>query len=211
MNVNQTIWKLLQADIAIQKDMWRNLINTRALAKYLIDKHSLRVSLDSVISSIRRYQSQTTFEEDEKNLHNIFSEAVVSTKNNLACITASVPANTFFTRVCKLQKTPSFRIATGEHELKILVENPHAESLKQLFGKDELESVETDLSEVNVTVSEKAVHTKGVLARIASELALANINIHEIITVPPEFLIYVKQKDIVRTHESILKLSQESD
>jgi hypothetical protein len=44
------------------------------------------------------------------------------------------------------------------------------------------------------------------LARIASEVALANINIQEIIVCPPEFLIYVKEKDMVKAHESLLKL-----
>ena len=53
---------------------------------------------------------------------------------------------------------------------------------------------------------EEALRTKGVLARMTSEIALANINISEVLSVPPEFLIYIKQEDIVKAHESILKL-----
>ena len=207
-NVNQSVWKLLQSDLAIQKDIWRRIINTRALAKYIIKKHSLNVSLDSVISAIRRFQGQDVFEEEEKRLFHIFEEAVVSTKNNVACITVGLHAADFFKRVCSVQNNVPFRIATGNEEFKLIVENPHLQKMKAMFNKEELLKIEDDLSEVSIAVAEKAVQTKGVLARMATELALANINIHEIIIVPPEFLIYVKQKDIVKAHESILKLTK---
>ena len=53
------------------------------------------------------------------------------------------------------------------------------------------------------------MHTKGVLARIATELSLGNINIHELIMCPPEFIVYVKERDIVKAHEALLKLCEE--
>ena len=68
--------------------------------------------------------------------------------------------------------------------------------------------MDNNLSEITVTVSEKALKTKGVLARIAGELAVADINIHELIVCPPQFLIYVAQKDIVKAHERVLALSR---
>jgi hypothetical protein len=43
---------------------------------------------------------------------------------------------------------------------------------------------------------------------MAAELALANINIHELCMCSPEYLIYVSQKDIVKAHERILALTQ---
>jgi len=63
------------------------------------------------------------------------------------------------------------------------------------------------LSEISVTVAEKATKTRGVLARITAELALANINIHEMMVCPPQFLIYVSEKDIVKAHERIMSLA----
>ncbi len=206
-NINQVVWKVLQQDLAIQKDMWRKIINTRALAKYLIKKYSLLASLDSVISAIRRFQTQDHFEEEEKKLHTIFKQAIVSTKNNVCCMTIGLTSHEFLTRVCKTQNTVHFRISTGEHEFKLVTENPSLQKIKGLFSQDEILGLDQDLSEVSVVLTDLAVETKGVLARIATELTLANINIQEIIITPPEFLIYVKQKDIVKAHESILKLA----
>jgi len=206
-NINQIVWKILQQDLAIQKDIWRKIINTRALAKYLLKKYSISASLDSVISAIRRFQNQDTFEEEEKILQTLFKHAIVSTKNNVCCMTIGLATHEFLSRVCKTQNQTHFRISTGEHEFKLITENPSLPKIKGLFANDEILSIDQDLSEVSVVLSDIAVETKGVLARIATELTLANINIQEIIITPPEFLIYVKQKDIVKAHESILKLA----
>lgn len=205
-NINHVVWKLIQSDIAIQKDIWRKLLNTRALAKHFIKTYSLSASLDAVISAIRRFQTQESFQEEERALLHVFKDSVVSTKNNMACITAHSSLGDFFKRVYTTNATTHFRITTGNDELKLMLENPLVQQVLPLFHDNELENIERDLSEILVTVSETSLHTKGVLARIASELALANINIHEIIIVPPHFLIYVKQKDIVKAHESVLTL-----
>lgn len=201
-SINQVVWKALQTDPAILVDLKRKLINSRALAKYLIHKYDLKASLDAVISSIRRFPLEK-YEEEDKLLHRIFHDSVVSTKNNIACITIFLQPNQVF---AKLDGTslPSLRITTGTDEVKILVENSKADNLAKLFKNCE---IERDLSEISVTVAERAVKTKGVLARIAAELALAHINIQELLVCPPQFLIYVSQADIVKAHERIISLT----
>lgn len=207
-NTNQTVWKLLLMDLAIQKDIHRQIINTRALAKYLIKKYGLSQSgLDAVISAIRRFENEAPFEEEEKILHNIFKESIISTRNNIACLTLSLTVNDLVKRWTNAGKLPPARITTGRRTIKIMVDQPDIHLFKLMFSSDEIIKVEENLSEISVIVSERAILTKGVMARIANELSLANINIHELIVCPPEFLIYVKQSDIVRAHESVLKLS----
>jgi aspartokinase len=201
-SINQQVWKALQTDPAIMRGLERKLVNTRALAKYIINKYDLKVSLDAVISSIRRFPLEK-YQEEEKMLHHIFNNSVVGTKNNMACITVNLPPNQAFAKLCMINM-PTMRMTTGTEEVKIIVENSQAEEIAKLFKKPE---IERGLSEINVTVSEKAVKTKGVMARIAAELAMANINVHELLVCPPEFLIYVSQKDIVKAHERIITLT----
>lgn len=210
-NVNQTVWKLLQMDLAIQKDIHRQIINTRALAKYLIKKYSLaQVGLDAVISSIRRFEGEELFEEEEKLLQHIFKEAVISTRNNVACISLAITPHDLVKRWANAGKLPPARISAGRRTVKIMMDQPDINLFKAMFASDEITKIEENLSEICVVVSERSILTKGVMARIANELTLANINIHELVVCPPEFLIYVRQSDIVRAHESILKLSQSS-
>jgi len=204
-NVNQEIWHILQSDLAIQKDLQRKLLNTRALAKYIITKYPLRASLDSVISAVRRFQSQEKFAEEEKALLACFKGAVVSTKNNVVCITLQMRPSEFFKKFSALNN-PSLRITTGSREVKVIIEQPYLSDIKKLFEKEHFKQIQENLSEINVKLSTKSLEIKGVLARIASEIALADINLQEMLVCPPEFLIYVKEKDIVKAHEAILKL-----
>lgn len=208
-NINQTVWKILESDLAIQKDISRKIINVRALAKHILRKYELPASLDSIISSIRRFQGATRFDEDEKGLLHIFRDSVVSTKNNMACIALALRSQDLFNKVCASgnQLVP-FKISSGSEEMRIIVEQPHLGTVREWFDKKDVLHVEKDLSELSVIVSDAAVHTKGVIARLTSELSLANINIHEMIVTLPECLVYVKEKDIVKAHEAILKLCE---
>lgn len=208
-SINQTIWKLISADLAIQKDLQRDVINMRALAKYLIKKYSLNYSLDGAISSIRRYESEEDFKEEEKDLLNIFKDAVISTKNNMACFTASLSSKELLKKLCINNPNINFRMVVGRGEIKIMVEQLEADKIKNIFTKEDLVKREDGLSEVSVKVARKALGTKGVLARISNQVALANINVQEMVICPPEFFIYVKEKDIVKTHDSIIRLTQE--
>lgn len=208
-NINQAVWKVLQKDLAVQKGLARKIVNVRALAKQLIREHQLRASLDSVISAIRRFQAQEMFEQEDRALTRVFQDAVISTRNNIACVTVGLRPVEFFGKVCTMNGALfPFKVASGSEEFKILVDQPHLDALRGLFAKKDILSVEKDLSELSVIVAEKATQTKGVMARIANELSLANINIHELIVCPPEFLIYVKERDIVKSHEAVLKLCE---
>ena len=180
-------------------------MNTRALAKFIIQKYPISASLDSVISAIRRFQSQEKFAVEEKALLNCFKGAVVSTKNNVVCLTINLRPSDFFKKFCTVKK-PSLRITTGSREVKLIVEQPKLNDMKKAFEKEDIKMIQDGLSEINVKLSAKSIETKGVLARIASEIALANISLQEMVVCPPEFLIYVKEKDIVKAHEAILKL-----
>jgi hypothetical protein len=206
-STNQAVWKILRSDLAVQKDLNRNLINNRALAKYVMSKYGLQTSLDAVISSIRRFQSEEVFKEEEKSLLNIFKNAVISTKNNMACLTLNMRPARFLKKIKAVENGGSYRIITTPTEIKIMLEQPQLANVKKFFTKDEIIKAEERLSEIRVKASETAIKTKGVLARIANELALADINLQEILVCSPRFLIYVKEKDIVKAHDAILKLS----
>jgi aspartokinase len=201
-SINQKVWRAMQSDPAVMRDLQRKLINTRALAKYIIKKYGLNSSLDAVISSIRRFPLQQ-YKEEERVLQPIFKDSVVSTKNNIACITISSPPSQVFTKL-SATTLPNIRVTSGTNEVKLLVENGAADKLARLFKNAK---VQRELSEISVTVAQKAVGTKGVLARIAAELALANINLHELLACPPQILLYVSQKDIVKAHERIIALT----
>lgn len=202
-SVNQQVWRAIRTDPALLRGLQRKLVNMRALAKYIINEYGLNASLDAVISSIRRFPINSV-EKENKIFHDIFKDSVISTTNNIACATISGSPAEILSCIVELS-FPRPRVVTGNDKVKVLVKTSNMARISEVF-KDA--RIENGLSEIAVTVADKAIKTKGVMARIAAELALANINIQELLVCPPQFLIYVSEKDIVKAHERVLALTQ---
>ncbi|MBS3171305.1 hypothetical protein J4449_01695 [Candidatus Woesearchaeota archaeon] len=202
-SVQQTVSNLLSKEICVTRNLFQKLINIRALARYLIKKYSLNTSLDSVISSIRRYDIQK-LDEDKKRILTLFKDAVISTRNNLTCITLK---NFSLKDLTKLSELKGLNFVKGSRDFKIVVDKKDVNHVKDLFhGK--IKKIEDDLSEISILLTDKVLKQKGILAEIANDISIHNININEILICPPEFLILVNSKDMVKTHETILGLTE---
>jgi len=67
-------------------------------------------------------------------------------------------------------------------------------------------NLEKNLGEIKMHINQKLFGIRGLAAKIISEISQQDINITEIITCLPDFLIYVKEKDLPRTHEILINL-----
>lgn len=210
-NINKTVWDILDKDLAVQKDLFRKLINARALAKYIIEKHNLKASLDAVISAIRRYSTKREYKEEEKKLRNVFKDAMISTKTNISRITISQDAEQKIPEVIKkidFARHETFFLTTGSEEFKIFVDNHKLDDIKPIFTKGKIQEINKNLGEIAIKLSKEAMKTKGVLARITGEISLRGINMEDVAMCAPEIIIFVKEKDLLKTHESLLQLGQ---
>ena len=210
-NITQKIWSIIQKEPAIKKDLKNNLINIRALAKHIIKKYDLDFSLDGVITAIRRYLQEEKFEKEDNELISVFNGSNLSTKNNMVCITLKKSATMLgdlsrLLAINDFNRKETFRLIMARDNVKIMIDKENLKRVKSVFPDKSIISVEENLSELSLFVSIKAKQTKGVVAKIANEIALHDINIVEIITCVPEILVYVKQDDLLRTHESLMKL-----
>jgi aspartokinase len=208
-NITREVWDILSNDISIRKDLNRELINVRALAKYIIQKYHLRTSIDGAISAIRRFEKDTNQADNFKTVLEVLQGAKINTKTNMVCVTLGTGADSL-ALLADLLKEPPFRedqvrITKGEEILKILLSQESYEQLKKKHdGK--LSKVETELAEIAIILSAQAGATKGVFARITNEVANYDINIKEVITIVPELLIFVQKKDLIRAHDAVFSL-----
>jgi len=209
VTTSQQIWKLLEKDLSIQRNLARNLINTRALAKFLIKKYNLNCSLDSVVSSIRRYESDTQWIGEQEKISNLFQKSIIRTRNSLVCFTLKKPIAKHIQELYKKlgRRVTYLKTLTGTHDSKVLVEENDAIIVEKCIPKDKYVSIKSDLSEISITISPEALQTRGVLGRIANELAINNINIEETIVCPPEFILYVKKENTIVAHQTLLRLN----
>src|SRR3989338_3571762 len=84
--INQEVWKILSQDASILRDMKRNVLNHRGLAKWLIKQYHLDASLDAVLSAIRRFDGHAGQQKQEKKLDVIFRRCRLFTKDGMACV-----------------------------------------------------------------------------------------------------------------------------
>lgn len=206
-NINQKVHDILSSDLTLQKDLHRKIINVRALAKYLINMYQLKASIDAVISAIRRYDIKGKFEKFEVNVMDIFKGSLIATRSNLTCITASNTAKDklplILKQLSKIART--FNAIEGTNEFKLIIDKEYTNHIKKILGED-LKYIETDLGEVRIVLKKEAIKTTGVLAKIANEISLREINIYDVLICSPEIIILVKQKDLLKAHESITQL-----
>lgn len=211
-NITQTVWNLITQDPSIQKNLQKSLINVRALAKYIIHRHQLKASIDSVISAIRRYSMSQSFKENVTSINKVFSGANVSTKNNLACLVLRTQSNiqrylSAVTKLTDFERRETLRMIKGKDHLKIITEMRNLPKLKEFLSDKGNYEIKENLSEIKVLLMDaEADKTKGVAARLSNELLTNEINISEIIFCVPEIIIYIDQKDLLKAHESIIQI-----
>lgn len=203
-NTAQKVWSILEGDIAVKRCLSRGLINTRALARHIIERHEPGAIMDSVISAIRRLSEAGEMKKSEDKISSMFKDSIIKTRNNVVCLTVKLDALNHLKEL-GLDDT---RLITGSREFKIIVDRNRLEEYLSVFGNSVVK-MEEGLSELSVVLNERVVKTSGIAARVTNEIAMHDINIEEILVCPPEFLICVKEADVIKTHEALLKLANE--
>jgi len=212
-NITHDVWNILDNSPSIRRDMSRGLINTSALARYIIKEKKISASLDAVIIAIRRYKLNQ-HEEIFNNAQKMFSLTVnISTKSNLAEI--SLVKDTEVQKI--LPKLFSFihyvqgdvlRVTQANKSIRLLIDQKNLEQVIAMFPKDKIISKEKDLAEINIYIPPKMQETPGVLALLANELAINKINIVEFVTCPPEMLCIIKKEDLVKASGILYQLCE---
>ncbi len=207
-NINRQIWNIISNDIAIQKCLSADIMNNRALAKYLIKKYNLSFSLDGVLSAVRRYTAEEEFEEHAKEIDETLGKMVVLTKNKVAVIKLKTEAFTNIANdyLTKLVLKHNFRLLKTKEIIKIFVNQKNIEEKLQAFAPEFVIGTKQNLCEIRIILEDDATYVRGLLSKISSELTLHQVNIHDIIVGVPEILIYVEEKDLVTAQKCMMEL-----
>jgi len=211
-SITRQVWEVLDNDMTIKKDLERGVINVSALSQYLLDTYKIKGSLDSVISAVRRFRGDVTAQDDYKRITKSMHEAVLSTKTNVSLLTLRNSSNTYkyISRIMAdddFLKNDVFRLIKRRHDVQIVVDRDSMRRAKSFFPSTAVENTESDLVEVSLTLTKEGWETKGVLSRIANELATQDINIELTFSLYPTISIFIQEKDLVRAHEALMRIS----
>lgn len=210
-SVNTIVWKIISDDLSIQNNLQRGLINTRGLARYLIQEKGIKASIDAVISAIRRYEDDSPFVKMVRDAEKVLKSIIITTKSNVCCLTMNDSEFDVISKDFNSNKTlkENFRLTKSKESIKLFLNQKDLEMKVDLFDQDKVYSVVKDLAEIRITLPEDAIKNVGLLAKISQEIALNGVSIHEVIVSVPEILIYVKHKDLVKAHQAVMGITSD--
>ena len=212
-NIVHEVWKFLDNSPSIRREMNRGLINTSALARYIINIKKMNATLDAVIGAIRRYELDL-HDDVFVAAYKILGQTVnVSTKSNLAEISLVKDADVqkllpkLFS-IIKYVRGDVLRVTQANESIRLLIDEKNMDNVVELFPKEKIISKEKGLAEVNIYIHPKMQTTPGILATIANELAINRINIVEFMTCPPEMICVVKKEELIKASNVLYQLCE---
>ena len=214
-NIVHQVWKIIDDNPSIRREMSRGLINSSALARYIIKEKKVKATLDAVISAIRRYELDR-HDDIFNTAYKLLGQTVnISTKSSLAEVSLvkdnevqQILPELF--NIIHYIRGDVLRVAQANESIRLLIDEKNMDNVMDLFPKDKIITKQMGLAEINIYIHPKMQTTPGILAAIANELATNRINIVEVMTCPPEMIWVVKKEELVKASDVLFQLCQPS-
>ena len=200
-NINREVWRYIDNNIAVKKNLFDGLINVRALAKKIIHDLQLRCSVNAVISAIRRYEGKVDDNVKITEVYKLLQKAKLSTKTKLCSVLFRKNQNIrkklgdLFSEI-DFEGGDVLRIFEVTKYIKIIIDEKTLDTVRKIFSKTELVNIEKNIGEINIGYNTDITKTPGVFATMANELAINNISVVDSMICHSEHIIIVKEKDI---------------
>lgn len=212
-SITKQVWRIIDEDPSIRKDLGRGIINVSGLAAHLLERKLVEGSLDSVISAIRRYRTSDEVHETDAGVAKAFLSAVTATKTRITALRLKNSSNLFryvsdLMRDDEFYKSEIFRLIKSRNETLVMIDSESLSRAKKFFPEGNIISVEPGLAELSLTLTKKGWQSKGVMARLANEVANYGVNILVIVSAEPKISLFIAEDDLMKTHEAVLSLTR---
>jgi aspartokinase len=212
-NINQEVWKFLDQNPSIKQSLSNGLINRRALANFIKKQKKWDTNLDAIIIAIRRYNIEK-YDNIFLLAKNMITHTTdLSTRSNLVNVVLSKDTEIqklipeFFS-IIKYDKGDVLRIIQADESIKVLINEKNLENIINIIPKKKILSIDENLAEINLHLTNEAKDTPGVLAIITNELALNGVSVVEVLSCFPELLWFVYQSDLLKAYNTLYQLCQ---
>ncbi len=210
-NIREFVWKIIDTDLALKKDLSRQVINIRSLAKYILDTYKVNLSLDSVISALRRYPTEVEKKQDQNAVYNLLNQAKIRSITKMASISLkkSEDATKKLGQILPgvdFESGEILRIIEGAKLFKIIIDKKSFDKVYSQFKKTDIINYNKGVGMVELVYPKTLSKTPGVFASISTELGSNNISIIDALIISNEHIIIVDEKDLLKAFEILYNL-----
>jgi DNA polymerase III delta prime subunit len=194
-NVREFVWKFIDTDIALKKDLDRDIINVRSLASYILATQKLNTSLDAIISAIRRYEKSPEKRQESFSVHEVLKQARPSIRTKMASLLLK---RTDFVKsklgrpdkIIAFQEHDAVRILEGSQALTLVIDQKNLEKVKEQFPRELILEENRKVGMIEVT----------------NGLAESNISIIDALISSNEHILLVEEENLLKAFELIYNL-----
>jgi hypothetical protein len=210
-NIREFVWKVIDTDISLKKDISRGIINIRALANYIIDNYKLNVSIDSVISAIRRYNIIPEKKTNVGTVYELLKKAEMRTLTKMSSMSLKKNEETTLKLGQLLPKIDfeageTLRILEGAKQFRILINQNSFNKMQELFGKKNIIQTNKKIGLIEMVYPDILQKTPGVFSVLSTELAQNDISIIDALICANEHIIVVSENDLLKAFEILNNL-----
>lgn len=199
----------IERDGVVRHGLSRGLVNVRALAREIQSRAGSKVSFDAVLGAIRRYPIERSTERRSA------AGAMIrrlSLRNRVAILSFRNrpdlrPVIARFVGETSRAREELFRVATSPEAVSVTFDEGRVKELEARVPKADVLRRWTDLVEIKVEASLEIETAPGVLSVIASELGVNDVNVVQLSTVGPGYIVLlVRAEDATRAYEALARL-----
>ncbi|MFH1773986.1 MAG: ACT domain-containing protein [Methanobacteriota archaeon] len=206
MNISEAVRKILARYPYLEEYMALVVINNRALARAIyrdVRRECGEVKLQSVVTAVRRFPVAKAGSERNKILK-ILSKSEVNLRYDIGVATimldSEVPK-----KLDELRREigeETYMLIQGIQTLTIVAEERLLSFFEKVFNR-KIAEIKRGLASIVVMSPKEIIRTPGVIAHLASILALEKINVVEMMSSHTETSFIVEERDALRAIEVI--------
>lgn len=202
----------MDRDMFLAEALSREIVNYRALARWLRREHGLTGAVETIVSALRRYKSRGGW--DLRSAREVLADAHVNTRSGTCTLVLpQAPGMEDLYRLVSQDAAEGvgrIRVIQTENLVTVIVGQRDLDGILQALGEGLPEEITTDLSELEIITPASAAGMPGVQALIAGALAARGVPVSFSVGGHREQLILVAREDALPAFEAIEDLIQAS-
>jgi aspartokinase len=207
---SDVVREFIERDGIISNGLARDLINVRALARYIQIATHEEYSFEALVSAIHRFPMKERAAKHQS-VSKLMSK--LSLKNEIAVVeilnAPEIPASIArFSSEVDYARGETFSAVSGIRRTRVTVDSKSVDKLVSVVPKKNILSITRNLAEVVLEMSEKSILIPGVYATIITELAMNDINIVDPLSCIPEIIFVVDEKDGAKAYQVLERLKK---
>ncbi len=217
-SISRAVEKFILDEPLLEDFLARGLINQSALARQYLPRVEReighKVKPQAVIMAVKRFAHNAETKIETKKMSEVLSNSTINLKSGIADIAIEKTESLFellsdLARKVKTHKGEVLSLIEGQTEAAIIIDEKYVDEVIKRLPKKSVIKVERNIVDLHILCPPEFWNAPGIIYFVTKNLALAGINIIDLVTTPTEFAILVRKEEAGKAFEAISKLIEE--